>query len=258
MKTNIITFVVILTLTVCGCKAQKPSNVKIDETAVTFLIDCTDKALVADIREDLRANMNPFIRNLGLGEIRLNEKLTFRIGAIDDSDKLELKSASISLTSNDKKASKREQAAKKNPQPLLQLVSRELDTCQSRCQRKMKCSPIIAVTLKTFREMNPNASREIIVVCTDGVEFSDYANLYKSIPTKDDAVSKVLGKVDNILLDEAKLRIEEVSPQVVFVLKANPKANVAQLKVFYTKLMNQIGVTSISFIDNLSNNPNLN
>ena len=71
-------------------------------------------------------------------------------------------------------------------------------------------------------------------------------------------MSKVLGKVDNILLDEAKLRIEEVSPQVVFVLKANPKANVAQLKVFYTKLMNQIGVTSISFIDNLSNNPNLN
>ena len=70
-------------------------------------------------------------------------------------------------------------------------------------------------------------------------------------------VAKVLGKVDGILLNEAKLRIEEVSPQVVFVLKSNPKANAAQLKMFYTKLMNRIGVTSVSFIDNLSNNPNL-
>lgn len=255
MRNYIIIFVAILALTISGCKAQKP-NTKVDETVVTFLIDCTDREIVFESNDDLHTNLSSFFKNVGINKVDYNEKLTVRIAPIDDNDKLSLRTASIALT--DKKASKREQAAMSSTKPLLKLISTELARYDTVCNRQMKGSPIINVMLKTFREMNANASREILVVCTDGVELSDYVNLYKSVPTTEEGVAKVLGKVDGILLNEAKLRIEEVSPQVVFVLKSNPKANAAQLKVFYTKLMNQIGVTSVSFIDNLSNNPNLN
>lgn len=255
MKTNLIIFVAILALTISGCKAQKPSNIKVDETVVTFLIDCTDREIFVESNDDMHTNLSLFFKNAGINNLDYNERLTVRIAPIDDNDKLSLRTASIALT--DKNASKREQAAMSSTKPLLKLISTELARYDTICNRQMKCSPIINVMLKTFREMNPNASREILVVCTDGVEFSDYVSLYKSIPTNEEGVAKVLGKVDGILLNEAKLRIEEVSPQVVFVLKSNPKANAAQLKMFYTKLMNRIGVTSVSFIDNLSNNPNL-
>ena len=258
MKTNSITFIAIFVMafTASGCQAQKPSNTKVNETCVTYLIDCTDKKeLFDEINDDLHTNLGTFFKNVGISKVGYNEKLTFRIAPIDDADKLMLKSASVALT--DKKASKRDQAAMSDTRPLLKLVSTELARYDTVCNRQMKCSPIINVILKTFREMNPDAVREILVVCTDGVEFSDYANLYKSIPTTDDAIAKVVAKVDGILLNEAKDKIAETNPQVVFVLKASSKANTANLKLFYAKLMNQIGVTSVSFIDNLSNNPNL-
>ncbi len=257
MKTNIILFIAILVmaLTISGCQAQKPSDTKINETCVTYLIDCTDKELFDEINDDLHTNFQAFFKNIGISKVGYNEKLTFRIAPIDDADKLSLRSASVALT--DKKASKRDQAAMSDTKPLLRLVSTELTRYDTVCNRQMKCSPIINVMLKTFREMNPDAVREILIVCTDGVELSDYANLYKSIPITDEAVAKVVAKVDDILLNEAKDKIAEANPQVIFVLKANSKANIANLKLFYTKLMNQIGVTSVSFIDNLSNNPNL-
>ena len=257
MKTNIITLgaILVMALIASGCQAQKPSDTKVSETCVSYLVDITDKALFKEITDDLHTNFQTFFKNVGISKVGYNEKLTFRIAPIDDADKLSLKSASVALT--DKKASKRDQAAMSDTKPLLRLVSTELARYDTVCNRQMKCSPIINVMLKTFREMNPDAVHEMLIVCTDGVEFSNYANLYKSIPTTDEAVAKVLGKVDGILLNEAKDKIAEANPQVIFDLKPNSKANIANLKLFYTKLMNQLGVTSVSFIDNLSNNPNL-
>lgn len=258
MKNFIITITAIITMafsfTFSGCKAQTP-NVVVDETAVTYLNDCTDTVLFNQIFKDYHANLGQLSKNLGVGQIKANEKLTVRIGAIDDSDRLSLKSASI--CSAGKRASRREQVAHSNPQPLIQMINNELKNQKKLSERRMASSPIIGTMLKAFREMNSEATREILVICSDGVEFSDYANLYKSIPTTDEAVAKVVGKLDGILLAEAKGRIEEVRPQVVFVLKPNAKAKTADLKLFYTKLFNQIGVTSVAFIDDMTNNPHL-
>lgn len=239
-----------------GCKAQTPNNITVDETAVTYLVDCTDTVLFNQIYRDFHSNFGVLSKNLGMGQVKANEKLTVRIGAIDDTDQLSLKSASICAAS--KRASKREQMAQSNPQPLIQLINNELKNLKRQSERHMASSPIIGTMLKTIREMNSEASREILVVCSDGVEFSSYANLYKSIPITDEAVSKVVGKLDGILLAEAKERVEEVRPQVVFILKPNSKAKTVDIKLFYTKLLSQLGVTSISFIDDMSNNPHLN
>lgn len=256
MKTyiiNIITFVV-MTCTLASCKAQTPPSNSVNETEVTFLVDCTDKFIFEDVYADFHDNFGVFFKNLGIGQLNSNEKLTLKIGAIDDSDRLNLKSASIVAASS--KASKREREARCNPRPLLQLITTELDNQKKRCERENKCSPIIDVVLKAFRDMNSEASREVVVICTDGLENS-YINLYRSIPENDEGVAKVVKKMDVILLNEAKDKISEVDPQVIFVLKANPKANTAKLKVFYTKLMNQLGVNTVSFIDDLSNSLNL-
>ena len=256
MKNNLITIIAIFVMAVTtSCKAQKPSNNKTDETCLSFIVDATDRALFDEINHDLHTNLQTFFKNAGIGKVCYNEKLTVRIAPVDDNDKLSLKTASIALT--DKKASKRDQATMSDTRPLLRLISTELARYDTLYNRQMKCSPIINVMLKTFREMNPNATREIVVFCTDGVEFSSYGNFYKSTPTTDESVTKMVGKIDSILLNEAKTRIEEVSPLVVIVLKANSKANAAQLKLFYSKFMGQLGVTRVSFIDNLSNNPNL-
>lgn len=256
MKNNLITIIAIFVMALTtSCKAQKPSNNKVEETCLSFIVDATDKALLDEINHDFHTNLQTFFKNAGISKVGYNEKLTVRIGPIDDNDKLSLKTTSVALT--DKKASKRDQAAMSDTRPLLKLISTELARYDTVYNRQMKCSPIINVMLKAFREMNPNATREIVVVCTDGVEFDSYGNFYKAIPTSDAAFAKLVSKIDSILLNEAKTRIEEVSPQVVLVLKSNPKANTAQLKQFYSKLLSQLGVTQVSFIDNLSNNPNL-
>ncbi len=253
MKTYIITFAVMI-FTLASCKAQTPQSNSVEETEITFLVDCTDKFIFEDVYTDFHDNFAVFFKNLGVGQLNSNEKLTLKIGAIDDSDRLSLKSASIVAASS--RASKREQEARCNPRPLLQLITTELDNQKKRCERDNKNSPIIDVVLKTFRDMNSDASREVVVICTDGLE-NNYVNLYRNIPENDEGMAKVMKKMDVVLLNEAKEKISEVDPEVIFVLKANPKANTAKLKVFYTKLMKQLGVNTVSFIDNLSNSLNL-
>jgi hypothetical protein len=259
MKNNIAitNFIAIITMafTFNSCKAQAPNNTQVDETVVTFLVDCTDKVVFEDAWNDFHDNLAVLFNNLGIGKLNSNEKLTVRIGAIDDSDRLSLKSASIAAAS--KKASKREQEARSNPRPLLQLISNELESQKKLCERDMKCSPIIDAILKSCREMQPESSREVLVVCSDLVEYSSYANFYKSIPSSDKAVAKVVDKMDSILLNEARDRIQAVDPQVIFVLKSNPKVKTADLKAFYTKLMNDLGIKTVSFIDNMSLTPNI-
>ena len=78
------------------------------------------------------------------------------------------------------------------------------------------------------------------------------------IPTSEQAVEKLISKTDNILLVEAKEAIAATDPEVVIILKPNDKVKkTAELKKFYNEFFRQLGINTIRFIDNLSNNPNL-
>lgn len=145
----------------------------------------------------------------------------------------------------------------RNPRPLVEMISSELSRYKQ-LSEKQKNSPIIDVTLKTFREMD-SETREILVICTDGLEFNTkYANFYKDIPTTEQTVEKLISKIDPILLAEAKEKVAATNPEVVIVLKPNDKMKkTTELKQFYSEFMHQIGVNTVRFIDNLSNNPNL-
>lgn len=251
MKNNMILLcLVALNLVTLGCHAQK-----INETAVTFLCDATDQTVFDAIESDFNQNLNTFFTNTGIGTIDFGQRLTIRMAAIDESDQLSLQSRSIALT--DKRMSRKDAERQRNPRPLLEMISSELTRYKQLSEKTMTSSPIIDVTLKVFREMNTEA-REIIVISTDGLENSNYANFYKNIPTSEQAVEKLISKIDSILLAEAKEQIALTDPEVVIVLKSNDKVKkTAELKKFYNEFFRQLGVNTIRFIDSLNNNPRL-
>lgn len=228
---------------------------QINETAVTFLCDVTDQEIFTSIENDFKQNLNVFCSNLGISSIEFGSRLVFRISAIDESAQLSLQTRSISLT--DRRVSRKEAERQRNPRPLLDMLNSELARYKQLSEKTMTSSPIIDVTLKVFREMNTEA-REIIVISTDGLENSNYANFYKNIPTSEQAVEKLISKTDNILLAEAKEAIAVTDPEVVIVLKPNEKVKkTAEQKKFYNEFFRQLGVNTIRFIDSLNNNPRL-
>ena len=228
---------------------------KLNETVVTFLCDATDQTVFDAIETDFRQNLNVFFTNTSIGAINYGQRLTIRMGVIDESDQISLSSKYIAIT--DKKVSRKEAERLRNPRPLLKLINDELSRGKQLSERKMTSSPIIDITLKVFREMSTEA-RNVVVICTDGVEYSNYANFYKNIPSTPQSIEKLISKIDSILLDEAKEQISSADPEVVVVLKPNDKVKrISELKVFYKEFFYQLGVNTIKFIDNLNNNPNL-
>lgn len=250
MKNNMILLcLVALNLVTMGCHAQK-----INETAVTFLCDATDQTVFNAIESDFNQNLNTFFTNTGI-TIDFLQRLTIRMAVIDESAQLSLQSRSIALT--DRKAPRKKIQSQRDTRPLLEMISSELARYKQLSEKTMTSSPIIDVTLKVFREMNTEA-REIIVISTDGLENSNYANFYKNIPTSEQAVEKLISKIDPILLAEAKEQIALTDPEVVIVLKPNDKVKkTAELKKFYNEFFRQLGVNTIRFIDSLNNNPRL-
>lgn len=237
-------------LVTLGCHAQK-----INETAVTFLCDATDPSVFDAIEGDFNQNLNMFFTNTSVGKIDFCQRLTIRMGAIDESDQLSLQTRFIALT--DKGVSKKEAERQRNPRPLLEMISSELARYKQLSEKTMTSSPIINVTLKVFREMNTEA-REIVVISTDGLENSNYANFYKNIPFTEQSVEKLITKIDPILLAEAKEQIALTDPEVVVVLKPNDKVKkTTELKNFYDSFFRSLGVNTIRFIDSLNNNPRL-
>ena len=177
------------------------------------------------------------------------------MAVIDESNQLSLQSRFIALT--DKRVSRKEAERQSNPRPLIEMISSELTRYKQLSEKTMTSSPIIDVTLKVFREMDTEA-REIVVISTDGLENSDYANFYKNIPTSEQAVETLISKIDSILFAEAKDQVSLTDPEVVIVLKPNDKVKkTAELKKFYNEFFRQLGVNTIRFIDSLNNNPRL-
>lgn len=245
---NLISILCFLALNIFITGCQEP---RVNEKAVTvtFLVDVTDKPITTSIVDDFNANLNAFFTNTGLGKIDLGQSLTVRMGPIDESDQLSLQTRSIALT--DKNVSRREAERQRNPRPILEMIKEELARYEVLSETQ-KASPIIDVTLKAFKEMSE--TNEILVICTDGLE-TVYANFYRNIPNTEQAVEKLISKVDPVLLSAAMQQISASDPQVVIVLKPNDKVkNTADLKLFYSEFMRQLGVTTpVTFIDNLSN-----
>ena len=248
-------FVILLALTfVYGCSSSNTQPVSVKETVVTFVVDCTDSELFESIDQDFRTNLNSFFQNTKLNQMDYGQKLTVKMVPLEESGTVSSKKASIGPAN--KRMSKREAAACCDSRPLLQLISSELNAYKTLSETNLQSSPIMETLLKSFIETDAESEREIIVVLTDGIEHSAYQNMYKTIPTKEEAIDKLVDKIDPILLKDATNRIHQTMPFVIVVLKKSEKASTSDLKQFYCQFFSKLGIQSsdVLFVDNLGNN----
>ncbi|MBO7082488.1 MAG: hypothetical protein J6W30_01440 [Bacteroidales bacterium] len=239
-----------------GCSSTTTQSESIQETVVTFVVDCTDPELFESIDRDFRTNLNSFFRNLNLNQLDYGKKLTVKMLPLEASGTVSANGASIGPATRN--MSKRKAASCRDTRPLCQLIATELNTYRTLSESDVRYSSILETLLKTFMEMNPESEREIIVLLSDGIEHSNFLNMYRSsIPTTDDAVERLANRLDPFLLQSATSRICLADPVVVMVLKKNDRVNNIDLKQFYSKFLNNvlgIKTSNILFVDNLGNN----
>ena len=249
---NILLLFVLTLLLSCRSTAQDNESSN-SETNMTLLIDCTSTSLYDEIEHDIRINIPNYLQTTGVTNISYLQKFCMRVGFIEATCNLSLTQESISLPEK-KKVSNNRAAELKNPQPILQMIGNQLTVGKSIASNKQNRSPIVDVILKSMREMHPE-SQEIILIFSDGVEYSDAANFYKSIPFSDEAFEKYYAKLDPFIIQEATSKIASTQPTVVFYLKTSEEGiNKANLKHFYSKFFEKIGVTNYMFLDNLTQN----
>lgn len=245
----------------CGSSNAQTQTDNVQETTVTFIVDCSDADLFESINQDFHSNLNTFFQEsrLGLNRLEFGQKLTVKMAPILESGEFSSKKASIALTN--RKISKREESALRDTKPLLQLIRTELDAYKTLSESNMNSSPIIETLLKAFKSINTEANLNIVVALTDGIEHSSNINMYRStIPTTDEAIDKIVNKLDPILWQDAANSINKAAPPIVIVvLKKSEKAKASDLKQFYSKLFVKLGIrpSNIVFLDNLGNNFNL-
>ena len=243
-----------------GCSSSNAQTNNVQETVVTFIIDCSDADLFETINQDFHSNLNTFFQESGLGlnQLEFGQKLTVKMAPIIESGEFSSKKASIALTKRG--ISKREESALRDTRPLLQLISTELDAYKTLSTSNMKTSPILETLLKAFKETQTEAKLNIVVVLTDGIEHSLNINMYKSIPITDEAIDKMVNKLDPILWQDATNSLKKSASTIVIVaLKKSEKAKTSDLKQFYSKLFVKLGIrpSNIVFLDNLGNNFNI-
>lgn len=247
---NILLLLALTFLLSCSSSAQDGESSK---TNLTVLIDCTSASLYEEINHDIHTNIPTYLQATGLVDIDYLQTFCMNVGFIESSGNLTLTKASISLPAK-KYVSKNRAAELRSYNHIINMIADRLEVAKSIAATRQNRSPIVEVILKSMREMNHD-SQEILLVFSDGVEYSDAANFYKSIPFSDDAFEKYYEKLDPFILQEAVNKIAETQPRVVFYLKTSEEGvNKANLKRFYSKLFERIGVTRFMFLDNLTQN----
>ena len=190
-----------------GCSSSNAQTNNIQETVVTFIVDCSDADLFETINQDFHSNLNTFFQESGLGlnQLEFGQKLTVKMAPIIES-----------LTKRG--ISKREESALRDTRPLLQLISTELDAYKTLSMSNMKTSPILETLLKAFKETQTEAKLNIVVVLTDGIEHSLNINMYKSIPITDEAIDKMVNKLDPILWQDATNSLKKSASTIVIIV----------------------------------------
>ena len=234
--------------------AQNDNQLKVTE--LTFLVDITDNELFRQIKTDFEQNLPTFFQATGLGKIKDLEKFTVKIAPINATGELILTSRSISIP---KKGLALQEVKKlQNPQPLMFMLRQQLNVYDSIRVINNERSFIIDIVLKTIAQANESAERNVIVVLSDLLEYSPVANFYKKIPSNQE-IEEVLKKIDPTVLNQAKNKIKSgCDPEMVIVFKQAPGFKTgAELKRAWTSLLNKIGITTVVFIDNFTQNPQI-
>ncbi len=256
MKKTIIISLVLAYAMLLSCNTNAQDSSTIENRTLTMLIDCTSEKLYNDIDVDIRTNLPDFLRSTGIADISFEQKFTMKVGFIESSGNLTLAKESIALPKQ-REVSKHKATELRNPRTIMQMIDNQLVTGKAIAATKQTRSPIVEVILKSLREMHAESQEELLLIFSDGVEYSasDAVNFFKNIPYSDDTFERYYEKLDPFILQEAISKIAESQPHVVFYLKTSEEGvNKADLKRFYSKLFERIGITDFQFLDNLTQN----
>ena len=235
--------------------SQTNSNQKSSE--LTFLVDITDEEIFSQIRSDFEQSLPTFFQTTGLGKIKALEKFTLAIAPINATGELRLTSKSISIPR--KGMSLQEERKLGNPQPLMSMLKQQLNAFDSIKTAHNEQSYIMDIVLKTIAQANESAGRNVIVVLSDLLEYSPVHNMYKKIPTSNQEIEQLINNIDPIILRQAKIKLQlGCDPEVIVVFKQKAGSrNGRELKRFWTGFLNKIGITTVIFIDNFTQNPQI-
>lgn len=244
--------VFINTMFINKLSAQK--NPQLSTTELMFLVDVTDSLIFKQIHADFSQNLSKFFQNTGLGKIAAEEKFSLSVAPINSSGELKLSTASISIPR--KGLSYNEEKKLSNPRPLLNMLNAKLIEFATISKNNQSQSSIIEIVLKAITQTT--ADESFIVICTDLIEHSTIHSMYKSIPQASD-VSKILAKVDPLLLSNAKNKVKGGGDlTVIIVLKKLPGSHdYNKLRGFWMAFFAEVGISNVKFIDNLSQNPQI-
>ena len=249
-----IILLVLIIISQSALVAQNGTQLKVTE--LTFLVDITDNELFSQIKTDFEQNLPTFFQATGLGKIKDLEKFTISVAPINATGELVLTSKSISIPK--KGLALQEVKKTSNPQPLMLMLKQQLNVYDSIKVLHNERSFIVDILLKTIAQANESAERNVIVVLSDLLEYSPVCNMYKKIPANQE-MEQVLKNIDSTTLNQVKKKIKSgCEPEVVIVLKQKPGSrNGSELKRFWTSFLNKIGITTVVFIDNFTQNPQI-
>lgn len=252
MKKLVIITMLLSQIILSSCSSSD-QDTKVSHTSVTMLVDCTSESQYNDIYNDIHTNLPKFLQTTGIATIDYNQRFTMKFGFIESTGNLLLTTESIALPQKSKIPNNKAAEIRKATN-IMQMIDDQLTAGKSIADTKQKRSPIVDVLLKSMIELTAE-STSYIMIFSDGVEYSDAANFYKSIPYSDEAFEKYYEKIDPYLLQESVIKIRKIQPKVRFYLISSEEGvKKADLKRFYIKLFDKIGIKEYKFCDNLSQN----
>lgn len=252
MKTIVLSLTLIVSLNQIHLIGQTNPEMKVTE--LMFLVDITDAELYGQIKADFQNNLPQFFNYTHLGRIKDLEMFRLSVAPINSTGELIITCKSIQIpkkgmpTNDVKKLS--------NPQPLMAMLREQLNVFEAQVANNDR-SLIMEVVLKAVNQANENAERNIIVICSDLLEFSNTANFYRKIPSPQE-VDQVIKNLDSITWSSAKRKAEKTQPEIIIIYRQSPGFKQArELKLFWCSLMNKLGIKSVVFIDNFTQDPQI-
>jgi hypothetical protein len=255
MKKIIITSALVAAVLSNSCTSLTSECKHISKKEGMFAIDVSDKKLFENIRQDITDNLGNFMQKTGMGTIQECETFRLSVAPVGSREQLEIASESIGITQRNESIRDQEQQA--DPSPLVAMLKNHLDAYEKLANDKevTSASTIVNTLLKAILQTDIDAESTVMLF-TDGVEYNDYINMYRHIPSADEIPEVMSRVIDQEVLNKFKaLQEQGLNPRVIVILKPSQsqgKMNIRSVKSYWMGLFKNLKLTNTVFADNLN------
>lgn len=255
MKKIIITSALLAAVLSNSCTSLTSECKNISKKEAVMEIDVSDKKLFQSIRQDITDNLGNFMQKTGMGTIQECETFKLSVAPVGSREQLDITSESIDITQ--KNQSIRDQEQQADPSPLVTMLQNRLDQYEKLTDDKevTSASTIVNTLLKAILQTDVDAESTIMLF-TDGVEYNDYINMYRHIPSADEIPEMITKLIDQEVFNKFKaLQEQGLNPRVIVILKPSTsatKVNIRSVKTYWIALFKNLKLTNTTFADNLN------